>query len=247
MLKRYIQYFVAGLIVFGLAACSTASVTKSSSGGPDINSAETEEYDGPKARIAVADFEDKTTAGGQYNANFGRGLNDMLINALFHTNRFIVLERDKLNVLMTEQNLASTGRMKRGSSPESGHLEGAEILVTAAITAFDPGNSGGDASINNLIKGNLGSLLGGVQRAHISMDIRLIDTRRGRVLATTSVDGTATSFSGGVSIIGGPMGGSLGQYAKTPMDSAIREMLKKACDEISAQTPKKYFHFPANS
>jgi curli biogenesis system outer membrane secretion channel CsgG len=245
--RIYIHCLLSGLIALSLAACSTASVTSSSSGGPDINSAETEAYDGPKARIAVADFEDKTTAGGQYNANFGRGLNDMLINALFHTNRFIVLERDKLNVLITEQNLGNSGRMKRGTSPSAGEIEGAEILVTAAITAFDPGSSGLDSSLSKLIKGNLGSVLGSVQSAHISMDLRLIDTRTGRVLATTSVDGSATSVSGGLSRIGGPMSGSLGQFANTPMDPAIREMLKKACDDIAAHTPKKYYHYPSNS
>lgn len=170
----------------------------------------------------------------------------MLINALFHTNRFIVLERDKLHVVMSEQNIGASARFNKDTAAAAGQLEGAEILVTAAITGFDPGAGGAEGTLSSLLKSNLGSVFGSVQRAHISMDLRLIDTRTGRILNATSVDGSATSFTPGVASVGGPMSGSLSHFSKTPMDTAIREMLKKAGEFISTQTPKKYYHYSEN-
>lgn len=72
-----------------------------------------ERHDGPKARIVVAEFEDKMSGSGQYRAEYGRGMADMLATALFNTGRFIVLERQKLTYVVAEQDLGASGRLKR--------------------------------------------------------------------------------------------------------------------------------------
>ena len=62
------------------------------SGGPIIDQAQSEDAMGPKARVAVTKFIDKSAKGRSYGA-IGDGMAEMLANALFSTNRFIVLER----------------------------------------------------------------------------------------------------------------------------------------------------------
>ena len=61
------------------------------------------EYKGPKKRIAVIDFEDKS----QYQhggwRDVGGGMTEMLITALVKTKRFIVVEREQIHMVMTEQ------------------------------------------------------------------------------------------------------------------------------------------------
>ena len=76
----------------GLGMPAAAQVT--SPGGPDMDSARAEAYDGPKARIVVADFEDKMSSQGQYRVEYGRGMSDMLKTALFQSNRYVLLERE---------------------------------------------------------------------------------------------------------------------------------------------------------
>lgn len=215
--------------------------------GPDIMSAQMEAYDGPKARIAVADFEDKIRGGSYWIPEYGTGLRDMLTTELFQTNRFIVLEREQLKAVIAEQDLGASGRMKRETAAAIGELEGAEILVKAAITGFQPGTSGGGGNVGNLFGGKKGTMLdsvaGSFNRATIAIDLRLIDTRTGRILSATSVEGSATSIgsSAGGSVLN--RYGSLSGFAKTPMERAVRECMNKAVTWVSSQTPKTYYHY----
>ena len=238
---------LACCMALGLTACAMDSAQVTSSGGPDIAAAQAESYNGPKARIAVSDFQDKMSSSGHYNAAYGRGMSDMLTTALFQTNRYIVLERDKLQEVIGEQNLGASGRVKKGTAAAVGQIEGAELLITAAITGFDPGVAGKEGTLGNLGSslGVLGSLLPeafAYKKAHVAMDLRVVDTGSARVVAATSVEGSASGFSTAGS---GMLGGSLGSFSKTPMETAIREMIRKAVAFIVAQTPQTFYHYSA--
>jgi curli biogenesis system outer membrane secretion channel CsgG len=238
-MKFLIVYFLLGVLSLGLPAIAI------SSNGQGMAAKQAEAYNGPKARIAVADFEDKMSSHGQYRGEYGRGMSDMLTTALFNSNRYIVLEREKLKAVMVEQDLGASGRFRRETAAPIGQLEGAELMVTAAITGFDPGVAGGGGGLGSLIPGKFGAIAGAFKKAYVAMDIRVIDTRTGRILSATNVDGSATTFGGGISGMAGGMGGALGGFAKTPMETAIREMIQKAVDFVVAQTPQTYYHYSA--
>ncbi|MFP3927641.1 MAG: CsgG/HfaB family protein [Desulfobacteraceae bacterium] len=240
---------ILGLIfsVALFAACITPApdAQVQSTSGPDIGTARAESYHGPKAAIAVADFEDKTVGRGQYRAEYGRGLQDMLVTALFNTNRFIVLEREKLQAVMTEQDMGASGRFRKDTAAPIGELEGAQLLVAAAVTGFDPGQAGGGGEVSGsggfLRKTQLGSLFGGYQRAHLALDLRIIDTATGRILAATNVQGKAHSYDLGGSLLGSSAGGGLSTFAKTPMEQAIRKAINEAVNFVASQTPAQFY------
>jgi len=224
------RFAAVGIAVVSIAGClATGGVTSKS--GPAMDSVRLEKYDGPKARIAVAAFEDKMYGGG-YRHEYGRGMRDMLTTALFQSNRYIVLERERIAALEAE-------RARRGSK---GKIEDADLLVTAAITGFDPGESGMSAGMGGLLgKKMLGGLSGSFKQARVTMDIRVIDVDTGRIIAATSAEGKATSVGAGVAGIGGPMGGALKGFQKGPMEGAIREMIKASVDFIVENTPSRYY------
>jgi curli biogenesis system outer membrane secretion channel CsgG len=226
-----------------LASCAytqpTATVT--SGGGPSVAQAQSVPYDGPQARIAVTSFTDKT-AKGYYQ--IGDGLADMLTTALFHTNRFIVLERQQLGEVLQEQDLAAEGRIKPGTEARTGEIEGAELFVTGAVTEFEPNAGGAGAGV---VFGGLPIALGGGgKRAHIAIDLRVVDATSSRILAATTVEGTATDIGGLAAFrIGGgssELGIGLGGYKNTPMEKAIRVAIQEAVNYIAAQTPAQYYH-----
>jgi curli biogenesis system outer membrane secretion channel CsgG len=103
-------------------------------GGPNINQATQESAHGPKARIAVAKFLDKSGKG--QAAGIGSGMADMLATSLFQTGRYIVLERQNLQDVLSEQDLGASGRVRPDTAAAIGQVEGAEILVTGNITEF---------------------------------------------------------------------------------------------------------------
>ncbi len=227
----------------------TANIT--SGGGPTIEQARQESALGPKARIAVARFRDKTGKG-QWTGAMGDGMADMLTTILFNTNRFIVLERQAVQDVLQEQNLGASGRVTAETAAPIGKLEGAELLVMGAVTEFEPGASGGGGSVSG---GGLpgwggaifGAITGGFREAHLAIDLRLVDTKTSRVLAATTAEGSATDINMG-GLLGGwgsgvGMAGGLGGYSKTPMEKAVRVCLTKAVEFIVAQTPPQYYRY----
>ena len=246
-MKKYAGFLVLMVFTAALAACVTPGPSSrvQSTAGPDMGTARAESYHGPKAAIAVADFEDKTVGKGQYRAEYGRGMQDMLITSLFNSNRFIVLEREKLQAVMTEQDMGASGRFSQDTVAPIGELEGAQLLVVAAVTGFEPDTAGGRGEVSGrgglLGNSRLGALMGGYGRAHLAMDIRIIDTSTGRILAATNVEGNAHSYDLGGSLFGSRAGGALSTFARTPMEQAIRECINAAVDFVASQTPDDFY------
>ena len=142
---------------------SSGTKTKVTSGQatPDINAVQMEAYNGPKARIAVAQFKDKTGKG-WWTGSIGDGMADQLATSLFNSNRYIVLERQILNDILLEQNLGASGRVRADTAASIGEIEGAELLITGAVTEFE-GNSGGtQGGLGGLLGGTIGTIVGAV-------------------------------------------------------------------------------------
>ncbi len=243
------RFWWTGVVFFILACTSTQVQTQVDTTGPSPGQVLT--YQGPKARIAVASFKCKAA---KCSGQIGSGIADMLATALFRTGRFIVLERGEgLKAVQEELNLGQSGYVRPGAAPQIGQMEGADILVIGAITAFEPeasGVGGGGLVIPYKIP-----FLGGAKfkkkEAYIAADLRLIDVRTGRVIAATTVEGKASSWK-----VGGLMGGVLGDvalgggleaYRNTPLEKAVRVMLYNAVEAISRMVPENYYRWGENT
>lgn len=234
------------LVMFAASCATTEEIsTTVTTGGPSV--AEVTTYQGPKARVAVARFEMKAAKG--YN-EIGSGMSDMLVDSLFKTNRFIVLERGEgLSDIKEELALSESGYTEKGKAAEKGTLEGADILLTGAITAFEPeaeGSGGGGFVIPLPLK-----IGGGVRiksnKAYIAANIRLVDVRTGRIINSVKVEGKASDFKFGVvggGLIGGVvLAGGFEKYKNTPMEKAVTIMLDNAIKEIVKSVPEDYYRY----
>ncbi|MBI2468488.1 MAG: hypothetical protein HYV62_11840, partial [Candidatus Rokubacteria bacterium] len=228
--------------------------TVTSPEGKSIEEAQQEAYDGPKARVAVARFTDKTRKG-WWSYEIGDGMADMLATALFNTNRYIVLERQTIGDVLKEQDLATAGRIKKGTEAPTGEIEGAELLLTGAVTEFEPGSSGvggGVGGFGGTVGRVLGGIAGGLKKSHMAIDVRVIDTKTSRIVAATSVEGEATDFSLGGALAGagggGALGGALGGWSKTPIEKALRICIQESVKFIVSKTPQVYYrHRPGGA
>ena len=237
-----IVWNMCSLVLFGCASLLEPQAKVTSGGGPGIQQAQQEAYDGPKARVAVSRFTDKT-AKGWWTGQIGDGMAEMLTTALFNTNRYIVLERQTLQDVMAEQDLGASGRIKKETAAPIGQIEGAELLVTGAVTEFEPGSSGIGGGIGGGSKSIVGGILGAIKKSHIAIDLRVIDTRTSRLVAATTVEGTATDIGGLTGLAGGHLGGGLGGWHKQPIEKALRIAIGTAADFVVSQTPAQYYHY----
>ncbi len=203
-----------------------------------------------KARLFVAEFRDKSAGGGldalclqQFGMTWravGEGMRDMMTTALFKTDRFLVLEREQLAEVMREQDLGASGRVQKGTEPPKGEIQGADLMIVASVTEFDSG-----------VKSLKGSIdIGGIKvggrtgKAHMAIDIRVVDVKTSQIVAATTVEGRASSV--GVDGSKDPFGilpPSLGAFKKTPIEKALRACIEKSVQYICEKTPPEYFRY----
>lgn len=245
-MKYLIYSLIITLSVFMTTECLAQAGTEvkvRESSGRSMADARADHYNGPKARIAVARFENKTAdSQNWYSPSIGDGMADMLTTALVNSGRYIVLERESLDTVLSEQDLGASGRIREDTAAAIGEIEGAELLVVAAVTEFD-GNSGGTSgSIGGGKIGRVfGALAGGSRSAHMAIDLRVVDARTSRVLAATSVEGEAKDFNIGGALAGYTgsvgLGGSLSSWENTPREKALRQVIGGAVDYVISVTP----------
>lgn len=244
----------------GQPTAKTVSATDAS-----IDQAQLEPYNGPKARVAVSRFTDQSGKGkgiavgypgfGWYTAQIGNGMADMLSDALLQSNRFIVLDRQTIQDVLQEQDLAAGGRISRETGAPLGQVEGADLLIKGSVSEFEPGAAGANAGA--LLGGFgwtgavIGGLVGGLRQSHVAIIIQVVDAKTSRILFSTTVEGKANDFDiGGAlgGIGGGFLGGAgLGTWQKTPVEKAIRVVILQAVKELSSKTPAVYFRHQERS
>ncbi len=158
-------------------------------------------YEGPKKIIAVTKF--KSTSGIGWDT--GEALGAMLSDSLMKTGRYDVVERAALDDILDEQDLGAEGRTTIATAPKVGQMLGASLLVMGAVTQFEQTASRGGGGIGIPIP-HVGSVRvgGGKATAYVKVNIRLVDTTTGRIMATANADGTASgrSATGGAYIEG---------------------------------------------
>ena len=202
-----------------LAGCAASTATVISSSGPGIAAAQSEPAHGPKPRIAVQPFEFRSSEGGP---GVGVGMADMLTDALFNTNKFIVVERDRVGDLTAEQDLGATGRFNKDTVAPIGQLEGAELLIRGSITSFERNCSGGSI------------IIASTKESCIGINLRIVDVRTGRVVNATTVEATSANRGVGIVFTNPDLPIGLGAFSKTPMEKAIRNAIEAAVQYIAA-------------
>jgi curli biogenesis system outer membrane secretion channel CsgG len=248
------------------AACTGAKVVRGE--GQTIEQARAENALGSKFRIAVGHIVDKTDPSKEQSiprqlaivnakrkpdeqlsgSGITSGIHDLLVTELFNTGQFIVLERDALNDVMVEQEFSASARVGDATRIPSGELEGAELLVIGAITSFDAGLEGAAIPIPvpfGKFSNGFGIISLSMKRGYVAMDLRIIDTATGRIVASTAVEGRNTSYganfeglySGHTGYL--PLPGLLNAFSNTPVEQALQKMVIVAIGTIAAQKPSK--------
>jgi curli biogenesis system outer membrane secretion channel CsgG len=184
-----------------------------------------------KIRIAVTAFENKVkTPWWGPSWKIGEGLAEMLTSELSKTGQFIVVERQALGDIVKEQELGQGGLIRGETAARTGQILGAQIVVRGAVTEFEEQASGGGAGIRF---GGFGAE-GKVQNAHVALDIRLIDTSTGQVIASHNAAKSAPAAGGGIGARVGSVTFGGDAFFQTPLGQATRAAMQDALQFIMA-------------
>lgn len=192
-----------------------------------------------KKRVAVLDF---GTTGINYGwftlFQIGTGIPDQLVTKLVNDGTYSVIERERLNDILSEQDLGQTGRLNPRQAAALGKMLGADVLITGSITSF--GFDGQEVGTNVLGIGSsyipgiagslLGQTLGGLSKdnteAKIEIDTRMIDVTTGEVIGAAHTTGKAGRDSLQV-------GGLLRKNAHDFQQQIMSEAIKQAVHDLS--------------
>lgn len=207
------------LIIFFLMSCSVCEQIAS----PDVKPISPpypaygqlleENYKGPKVRVVVTKFMDKSSTC-QENSQVGEGIAEMLRQAMVATNRYIIQNKKYLDDITRDQNIEDGGRARKENE--------IDLSIGGVIKEFKQGVAGGGEG-------------GGT--SHVTLMLTITNPRTNQVLATETVRGRATDFGGTIGKSGIKLPEVFKDFSKTPMERAIRIAVEDSTSFIVARTP----------
>jgi len=199
-----------------------------------------------KPTISVPSFKNETNWW-WWKSSTATELGDALSNELTATGNFKVVERQKLQAVLSEQELAELGLVKKGTGAKKGELTSAQYVILGKVTAFEEGvskKSGGNKAGGCF----LGICVGGSDQkseaeAYVAIDLRVVDTTTGEVAYARTVEGRATdkseSKTSSFRVFGIGNDSNSSEEKKAPVGKALRAALIETTEYLSCVMYKK--------
>jgi curli biogenesis system outer membrane secretion channel CsgG len=192
------------------------------------------EYKGLKHAVGVKDFENQAGWHGRWE--LGRNLSIMLESALFDTGRFVLVEREKVKTVLSEQDLAASGRTAKAKKvAKTGLIRSAKYIASGAVTEVEESQSGGLGGLR-IERINLG-----IKRedAQVTIIAKLIDTTTSEIVSKKRIVGKAGKTGIDVGYSGPDVGVDLGGFKKTPLGQAAQDCINQAA-KFFAETMEEF-------
>ena len=132
-----------------------------------------------KLRVAVIDFENNSTWS-YWGDNLGRAAADVFVTALMESGQFSIIERDKVQALIAEQNFGASGRVTPQTAAKIGQLLGVDLMLTGSVSQFSISRTGGG------IRG----VSVGVTTGKVVLQARLVNTTTGEIVVAAEEENT---------------------------------------------------------
>ncbi len=224
----------------------------------DLLNVEWGSYGGRKARVGVLEVDNNSSSssfvvsgamGTSVNYSSSEtgvpvnGIEAIIVDVLNQTGRFRLVEREgkALQGVISEQDMGASGRVAQPSAAKVGKILGAEYLVQAVVTSYEPGTSGRDIGLGGLSRKV--PLLGGVKiknrQGQVGMNFRLIDAETSEIVFTKQIESvikeSGLSFGGAAWGGAGALGGFISSYSKTPIGQAVIAGINEGVYELVKQ------------
>jgi curli biogenesis system outer membrane secretion channel CsgG len=211
-MKRSFKFGFLVMLLF-IAGCFSTKLHPAS--GKYLEGEPLEGYSGPKAKIAVSDFELKTSG---INADVGLALKEYFISILNNTKRFVVTAPSETDLIISIGVIEFVPENSGGKS----------------------GIAGGGSAASSFMGGLLGAPL---NKATMQLSARIVDRVTSNVINSRDIQSQAVEnprnkintphdkvFKAGLS-----------EYAGTPMGKVIYECLLEAARYIALNVPPNYY------
>lgn len=174
-----------------------------------------EGYSGPKCRIAVSDFELKTSG---LNINTGQALKEYFVSILNNTGRFTIVAPSDTELIISVGVVEFVPENSGGKS----------------------GVAGGGSAASGFMGGLLGTPL---NKATMQLNLRIADRATSNVISSRDIQSQAVENPGSKTETPHDkfFKAGLSEYAGTPMGKVIYECLLEAARYVVLNVPQTYY------
>ncbi len=245
-MKRFLFVFA---MFAALVACAPSATTGPTKAG-DMAAGDvafTLQPKPPEARwiVAVPNFEvragdvtigeaDLSGEGPDFYKKLGSGVADIFVTEAFRSEQFRITERAELGKVISEQNLAVSGRVDSATAAEVGRITGAELVILGSLSEFGVTTTGGGGKVLGVFGGSSETVT-----VRVTVDIRVVDADTAEILAIGS--STSEQSQSNVSFDLGNVLRALraGRSGTTFVDVAVRNAIRGAIQEAALNLPDK--------
>jgi TolB-like protein len=155
---------------------------------------------------------------------FALGLTEMLTTALVEADRFVVVDRARIDQVLAEQDFGASGRVNEETAPALGRAIGAQVLVTGGITEYSYTSSALGGVVSVLEGANVAARK---VSAVVGLDLRLLDAETGEVLFSQRGSGDASAKMVEADVSVGEQAFSTELAGSTPLGKASRQAIEE--------------------
>jgi curli biogenesis system outer membrane secretion channel CsgG len=124
-----------------------------------------------KLRVAVVRFDNNSTWH-WWGDSLGEAAADVFVTALMDSGKFSLIERQKVDAVLIEQDFGASGRVTPQTAAKIGKMLGVDLLLTGSVSQFSVSRTGGG------FKG----LSVGVTTGKVVLQARLVDATTGEIV-----------------------------------------------------------------
>lgn len=171
---------------------------------------------------------------------------DQLTTTLVNSGCFKVVDRQNIKAVFEELNLQQSGAVDPATASRVGKLVGADLMVSAAITAFEENVSGTKAGGQ---KKSWSELIGAAfssASAYMAVDIRVTDVQTSEIVSAKAIEGRAKDVAGSVATLfldDGIGEAALSGWENEPRGKALRAVINNAVAALRTGIPDEYFRY----
>jgi curli biogenesis system outer membrane secretion channel CsgG len=238
------RVLIIALFAF-LTACSPAATDSVSPANTDVGFEIPEIPLEQRWIIAVPNFEVGTTGvkigeadlsqeGEGFYKELGSGVADIFVTESFRSQQFRITERAELDKVLSEQDLATSGRIDSDTAAEVGQITGAELIVLGSVSEFGVSTTGGGGKVLGIFGGSAETVT-----ASIAVDIRVVDAKTAEIVAIGVGRDSQSQSNVQIDILNVIRGLQAGQSGTTIVDIAVRNAIRRAINEAALSLPEK--------
>ncbi|MHC4984134.1 MAG: CsgG/HfaB family protein, partial [Planctomycetota bacterium] len=180
-----------------------------------------------KPTIAVMKFENRSSL--PLGWDVGGGMRDILVDRLCATDRFQVIERPELELVMKELHFQQTGATRQHNRAKLGRIKNVQYLVKGTVTDFGHVSTkhGFFSWADNL------DIFGTRNKAVMSMTLYVVDVESGEIVCSESIQESVRAKDLNVKVAYKDVGFGGSAFFRTPLGRATAKVIDKAVKRVA--------------